>query len=250
LAADGILTSVRKEKTSIWGVDNQVHSLRWSEVTNISRPTSLTLALRGIVGWWVAVILLLTVFVAGVWIDRAALLRGAADLWIVSDAITHADVVAVLGGGLDFRPFAAAEIYKKGLVTRVLVSQVTGGRSTEIGAVPGHTELNRMVLVKLGVPASIVEAFGQANRNTFDEAAALRRWADQHHVSRIIIPTEIFATRRLRWIIDQKFAGSSVKVDIFSINGPDYTREWWKTEAGIIAFQNELLKYLYYRTKY
>jgi len=107
-----------------------------------------------------------------------------------------------------------------------------------------------MVLVKLGVPASIVEAFGQANRNTFDEAAALRRWADQHHVSRIIIPTEIFATRRLRWVIDQKFAGSSVKVEIFSIDGPDYSREWWKTEAGMIAFQNEILKYLYYRIKY
>ena len=35
------------------------------------------------------------------------------------------------------------------------------------------------------------------------------------------------------------------------LNAPGYTRaEWWKTEAGMIAFQNEIMKYLYYRLKY
>ena len=38
---------------------------------------------------------------------------------------------------------------------------------------------------------------------------------------------------------------------IASFEPPNYTRsEWWKTEAGIIAFQNEIMKYLYYRLKY
>ena len=38
---------------------------------------------------------------------------------------------------------------------------------------------------------------------------------------------------------------------ILSFEGPGYTRaEWWKTEAGMIAFQNEIIKYLYYRLKY
>ena len=38
--------------------------------------------------------------------------------------VTSADVVAILGGGLEVRPFAAAEFYNKGLVTKVLVSEV------------------------------------------------------------------------------------------------------------------------------
>ncbi len=180
-----------------------------------------------------------------------ALLRGAADLWIVSDPVTRSDVVAVLGGGLEVRPFAAAELYKKGLVTKVLVSQVAEARSTKIGGIPGHSELNRMLLLKLGVPETAIEMFGQANRNTWDEAAALRNWADQHRVSRIIIPTEIFSARRVRWIFDREFAGSSVRLEIPSFEAPGYTRaEWWKTEAGMIAFQNEIMKYLYYRLKY
>ena len=31
----------------------------------------------------------------------------------------------------------------------------------------------------------------------------------------------------------------------------DYGRnDWWKHEAGVIGFQNEVMKYLYYRMKY
>ena len=92
-----------------------------------------------------------------VWAERAPLLRGAADLWIVSDPLTPADVGVVLGGGVDVRPFAAAELYHIGLIKKVLVSQVTDGRAVAIGAQPGHPEANRQVLLKLGVPADAIE---------------------------------------------------------------------------------------------
>ena len=118
-------------------------------------------------------------------------------------------------------------------------------------AIPGHSELNRMLLLKLGIPETAIEMFGHANRSTWDEAAALRDWANQHGVSRIAIPTGIFSARRVRWIFNREFAASSVQFEILSFEGPGYTRaEWWKTEAGLIAFQNEIMKYLYYRFKY
>jgi uncharacterized SAM-binding protein YcdF (DUF218 family) len=206
---------------------------------------------RRFIGRLVAAILLLAVLVAGVWLERAPLLRGAADLWIVSDPVTHSDVVVILGGGLDIRPFVAAELYNKGLVTRVLVSQVRDTRSSEILALHGHSELNRMLLLKLGVPEGAIEMFGKDNRNTWDEAIALRDWAGKHRVSRLIIPTEIFAARRVQWVFNREFAGSFVQLAIPSFEMPGYTRaEWWKTEAGMIAFQNEIMKYLYYRLKY
>jgi uncharacterized SAM-binding protein YcdF (DUF218 family) len=196
-------------------------------------------------------IFLLAVLVGGVWLERAPLLRGAADLWIVSDPVTKSDVVVVLGGGLETRPFVAAELYKKGLVNKVLVSQVPEPRSTSILGIPGHSELNRMLLVKLGVPETDIEMFGLGNRNTMDEALALREWAEQRRVSQIIVLTEIFSARRVQWIFDREFGQSSVRLEIPSFDAPGYTRaEWWKTEAGLIAFQNEVLKYLYYRLKY
>jgi uncharacterized SAM-binding protein YcdF (DUF218 family) len=223
-------------------------------MTNISRSTSTAVQLPGrrFIGRLIAVILLLAVVVAGVWLQRAPLLRGAANLWIVFDPVTQSDVVAILGGDFEGRPFVAAELYKKGLVSKVLVSQVADTRSSEVAAIiPGHSELNRRVLLKLGVPDASIEMFGQSNRNTNNEAVALRDWANRHGISRIVIPTEIFAARRVRWIFDREFAGSPVRLAIASFEPRHYTRaEWWKTEAGMIAFQNEIMKYIYYRLKY
>jgi uncharacterized SAM-binding protein YcdF (DUF218 family) len=222
-------------------------------MTTLSRPTFRTVPLRRrrFMRRLATAILLLAVLVAGVWFERAPLLCGAADLWIVSDPVTRSDVVAVLGGQVEVRPFAAAELYKKGLVTKILVSQAAEARSANIGAIPGHSEVNRLLLLKFGVPDTAIEMFGQANRSTKDEASALRNWADQHHVSRIIIPTEIFTARRVRWIFNREFAGSPVQFEVPSFEPREYTRaDWWKTEAGMIAFRNEIMKYLYYRLKY
>jgi len=220
-------------------------------MTNVSTTSDVPLGGPRLVGRLVAAILLLVVLSVGVWLERASLLRGAAELWIVSDPVTSADAVAVLGGGLDVRPFVAAELYKEGLVTRVLVSQVAEGRASNLGLIPGHSALNRMVLLKLGVPDAAIAMFGVTNGSTKDETAALKDWAERNGVSRIIIPTEIFSARRVRWIFGREFAGSSVAVEIAAFEPPNYTRaEWWQSAEGMITFQNEFMKYLYYRLKY
>ncbi len=201
---------------------------------------------------YLAIVLVLATLCAGAWIKREALLRSAADLWIVTDPITPADAVVVLGGGIDVRPFVAAHLYAKGLVKKVLLSEVEKDRSVGIGALTGHTENNRKVLLGLGVPDSAIETFGNANKNTWEEAVALKEWADRNKASVLIIPIEVFSARRVRWTFRREFSGTDVRIEVPSFDpSRDYTRaEWWKTEAGVIAFQNEILKYLYYRLKY
>jgi hypothetical protein len=180
------------------------------------------------------------------WLERQPLLRGAAALWIISDAATHADAAVVLGGGLGDRPFAAAELYHKGLVNKVLLSQVTEDRGH------GHTEFNRQLLLRLGVPATAIGTFGNANKNTWDEAVALKSWADRNLALVLIIPTDLFSARRVRWVFRREFSGTAVRIEVPSFDPPSgYTgAEWWKTERGMITFRNEVLKYFYYRLKY
>ncbi len=201
---------------------------------------------------YLVVPLLLIALGVGAWIERVPLLRGAANLWVVSDPITPADAVVVLGGGVDVRPFAAADLYEKGLINKILVSRARDGRSVDIGAAPGHTEVNLSVLRKLGVPEGAIELFGDGSRSTWDEAIALKAWADQHTVSALIIPVEPFFARRVRWVFEREFSGTAVRIEVASFDPPnEYSRaEWWKTEAGLVTFQNEVLKYLYYRLKY
>ena len=120
-----------------------------------------------------------------------------------------------------------------------------------IGVMPSHSELNRQILLKLDVPADAIETFGTANKNIRDEAVALREWTKRNAASAFIIPSEIFSTRRVRWIFCHQFSGTVVSIKVPSFEPPAYTRrDWWKTEQGLIAFQNEVLKYIYYRLKY
>jgi uncharacterized SAM-binding protein YcdF (DUF218 family) len=179
----------------------------------------------------------------GAWVGRDWLLLMAADLWIVSDPIGPADAVAVFGGGIEDRPFAAAQYYRQGLVKKVLVSNAGGAFMPDIAATEG-------ILLKLGVPASAIETFGNDLRNTHEEVLALQAWAERNNACSIIVPTEIFSARRVRWMLHRTFGGECVirviALDPLKFGGND----WWRHTQGVSAFQNEILKYIYYRLNY
>src|ERR1700722_14247463 len=80
-----------------------------------------------------AFLIVLATLTMGMWIERETVLRDVAKLWIVSDPITPADAAVVLGGGIDVRPFVTAELYAKGLVKKVLVSEGNEGPEFVIG---------------------------------------------------------------------------------------------------------------------
>jgi uncharacterized SAM-binding protein YcdF (DUF218 family) len=184
------------------------------------------------------------------WFDREALLRSAADAWIVSDALGPADAVAVFGGGIEDRPFAAARYYRDGLVKKIVISNVGPGPAERLGVLDSYVAANRNVLLKLGVPEADIEIFGANLTNTRQEAVALHDWARAQDVHSIIVPTEPFGTRRLRWILNHEFNGDA-DLHVTEIPRSDMRRDnWWKTDAGIISFQNEVLKYIYYRIQY
>ena len=184
------------------------------------------------------------------WVARAPLLRAGADLWIVGDEPGPADAVAVFGGGLEARPFAAADYYRRGLVGKILISNIGPKPSERLGVLASHVEQNRKVLLKLGVPESAIEPFGNDLSNTFEEARALRDWAARTGARSVIVPTEIFSARRVRWTLRHVFK-DTVEVRVTTLTPYDYDRnDWWKHEAGLITFQNEVIKYLYYRMKY
>lgn len=183
-----------------------------------------------------AVVLVLIGFGIGIWLERDNLLQGLADLWVISDPITRADAVVVLGGGLKYRPPIAAELYKKGHVNKVLVSQMR--------------EPNERILVKIGVPPAAIEMFGTDNRSTADEARAIKHWADHNTGSVLIIPAEIFAARRVRWIFRRELHATGVRVEVPSFEEDIKRAGWWNTSAGRMTFRDEVLKYIFYRLKY
>jgi uncharacterized SAM-binding protein YcdF (DUF218 family) len=195
--------------------------------------------------------LLLAALAAAVWFTRVPLLRGAAELWIVSDVVGPADAVVIFGGGLEVRPFAAAEYYKNGLTKKILVANVGLDKAEMLGVLPSHTALNRSVLLKLGVPETAIEIFGPGMSNTYQEAVALREWALRTHARSVIVPTQAFSSRRVRWMVERELSGTGLQVKVIALDDTEYgLSDWWKDDKAIIEFQNEVIKYVFYRFKY
>ena len=227
----------------------------------ILRSSPCAIAWRGVL----ALLASIAVLCVAAWFGREPLLRSAADLWIVSDQAVRADAVVVLGGegvlgggagsdmlggGIEIRPFAAAEYYRQGLVGKILLANIGSSRVEQLGLRESHVEANRKVLLKLGVPETAIESFGSNLSNTYEEARALRDWAARTGVRSILVPTEIFPARRVRWTLYRVFP-EEVTVRVPALDPLDYHRSnWWKSEGGLIGFQNEVIKYIYYRFKY
>jgi uncharacterized SAM-binding protein YcdF (DUF218 family) len=187
---------------------------------------------------------------SGAWVGGNWLLTSAADLWIISDPLGPADAVAIFGGGLADRPFAAARYYHQGLVTKVLVSDNRRDPAERYGRVMSEVAASEAILLSLGTPEGAIETFGNALGNTHQEVLALRDWAERHNLRSIIVPTEIFSTRRVRWMLHRAFPSGFV-IRVIALETPEYRRDdWWRHVQGVAAFENEFIKYVYYVLKY
>jgi hypothetical protein len=185
------------------------------------------------------------------WMWRHPLLEQIAVLWTVSDPTDGADAVVILGGGVEQRSKVAADLYRKGLAKRVLISDVLDSSHAIVGGHSSDTTISREALRMYGVPDDVVETFGIANQNTQNEAAALAEWSDSNSATSFVVPTEFLFARRVRWIFNRQFARRDARITVFSFETTDYNHtNWWKTDEGQHAFKIELLKFVYYWIRY
>jgi uncharacterized SAM-binding protein YcdF (DUF218 family) len=182
--------------------------------------------------------------IAAAWAFHGFLLRQAARLWIVSDPISHADAIVVLGGGRAIRPAAAAELFQRGVAREILVPKSNYDQGQEADA-------TNSILVGRGVPADAIVEFPIVQHSTYGEARGILEIARTRGIKRLVIPTDIFPTRRTRWIFERELASSGVRINVLAIRAPDYGDEdWWVHGRGSSAFLSEIVKYLYYRAAY
>src|SRR5580698_4419934 len=85
---------------------------------------------------------------------HAPLLRGAAHVWIVNQPLSKADVIVVLGGGPETRPFEAARLFHLGLAPKILLMNPRPSPSTQLGIMPAEAEISRNILLQKKVPDS------------------------------------------------------------------------------------------------
>ena len=178
------------------------------------------------------------------WLVHPLLLTGVAKLWIGSDTLDHADAIVVLGGGLDVRPAATADLYKRGVAPRVAVGLSAFDHGLD-------ESLNREMLLQHGVPPTAIVSFRFRPHNTYGEARGVLEWAKISGAKSVIVPIDIFPSRRVRWIFNHELASAGIRVTVLAVTPPWYSiGDWWRHEAGWTHFGSELIKFAYYRLRY
>jgi uncharacterized SAM-binding protein YcdF (DUF218 family) len=182
---------------------------------------------------------------------RALLLTGLAEWWVVAEPLRKVDAIVVPGGKPELRAVEAVRLFHQGIAPRILYMDVKRPRLVELGIVPSEGEQTRRLLLSNNIPESAMIMVGSQVSNTHDESLAVRTWVSTNRVKSILIATDISHTRRARWVFQRELKGANVEVHVWAVEPQDYgVTNWWRHEDGLIAFENEVLKYIYYRFKY
>ena len=179
----------------------------------------------------------------------------AAERLIVEKSLMHADAILVLGGSSTYieRTQKAAELYKKGIATKILLTndgERAGWSQTEERN-PPFVQLAKRNLIGQGVPAENIEIIPEEVAGTIDEAEILARKTQDNGWDAVLIVTSAYHTNRALWIFDKIFADNNVKTNIGiepAMTGqqtpPPFV--WWLSSDGWRLVAGEYVKFVYY----
>jgi uncharacterized SAM-binding protein YcdF (DUF218 family) len=204
-------------------------------------------------GCWLGAVASALLVLVLVYLFRAPLLTGVADLLVVNDKPVSADFIFLLNGDYNTRSFRAAELYRQGLAPQVVIARSEDSPAVKAGLIPNDTDISVALLKLNGVPANkiVVLPFQGGVTSTFDEAAALHVYIEKVHPGRILLVTSEFHSRRAKWIFQRELAGQPVVLDMIAVPYSTFDQtNWWTNENGLITLNNEYIKLVFYYFKY
>ena len=183
-------------------------------------------------------------------IFRKELLRSSAEFLIVDSVDKQNSLPTfILAGAAKERAFKALKMNRKGLVSEFIC---TGGNlhyiSSLIDSNIFEPEITRKALLVEGVSESKIQIL-HGGTSTMEEAQFIVDYCNKQNWKTVNIVTSAFHTRRCslsfqKLNTDINFCFAPANSTIFNASN------WWKSEEGLINWNNEWLKILYYGYKY
>jgi uncharacterized SAM-binding protein YcdF (DUF218 family) len=169
-----------------------------------------------------------------------------ARILMVADPVAAADALYVFPGGVPTRSECAADLYRREMAPRVVVSGERVRPELEAVGLPlSDAQVNARVLARHGVPPDRVVILEEGT-STFEDAGALRRWAlGQPGVHRILAVTSPTHSRRARRTLRRAFRDSGIEVAVHPCPA-DVPPQWWRHEDSLLRVINEYIKLAYY----
>ena len=155
------------------------------------------------------------------------------------DPLQQADAIFVLAGSQMDRPLEAVTLYRTGAAPIIVITKDgrdMGAKLIEKQGVhfPFAAELQRDVLVKLGVPSDAILVPARIHDNTAQEAETLHDLAVRRGWKRVIVVTSKYHTRRAGFAMRRELSRVNVDVVIRAsrYDAADPAR-WWRHRDDI-----------------
>ncbi len=158
-------------------------------------------------------------------------------------------VAFVLSGGSYDRGNHAAAVFKSGVVESIVCTGENQSPDLKVFFEDKdilESTLTKMQIVKMGVPDSLVILLNKGS-STLEESDHILAYCLENDIDRCIIISSKFHTRRIKQVFKKKFKDNGIELYITGAPSSGFDEmQWWKSEGGLIAVNNEYIKQGYY----
>lgn len=200
----------------------------------------------------IVILVILALSATAYWL-RVPLMTTMARLLIIDDPLQPAEIIYILNGEVNTRPFHAAQLFERDLASQIVIPREEDGPASEIGLYPNGTDVSVNILQEEGVPEEniiVVEVEGGVT-STYDEAIILRDYIEANNIESVIVVTSSFHTRRSQWIFQKVLTDGNIQFQMSAAPQWKFDEtDWWQEEMGMVMLANEYLKFAYYLAKY
>jgi uncharacterized SAM-binding protein YcdF (DUF218 family) len=168
------------------------------------------------------------------------------------DPLEHADAIFVFAGTRAERPLEAFDLWKEGYAPRVVVTRAVAEQAMSIVErrgirVESDIDLNRTVLLQLGMPRSALIIPDRIHDNTAEEAQTLRELVVRNGWHKVILVTSKYHLRRAWLASRRELRGLNVRLirrgSRYDAATPSH---WWQRRADIRFLLAEVPKLIAY----
>ncbi len=165
------------------------------------------------------------------------LLQGLGQLLVKEDRPEKADLIVALSGSLVDRTLTATDLYRAGWSRRIFIfheEKPDGFELLEERGIhlPDNYDLACEILLRSGIPRAAILSDEREVTSTYDEARIVRDFLKSHPLSKLILVTSKYHSRRAHLTFRSLLNGP--RIQIFSCPTPydefDPQR-WWKQES-------------------
>ncbi len=178
---------------------------------------------------------------------------GAASFLVTRSDPESADALVLLSGAPNYleRAEYAAELWRARRAPRILLTNdgTRGPWSEAEQRNPFFFEKSTTELRRHGVSVESIYVLPQVVVSTYQEAEAVRTYAEAHGIRSLLVVTSAYHSRRASWTYQRVFRDSKIRVDVTATQSIG-NATWWLSASGWQTVPVEYIKLIYYRIHY